>query len=109
MGIVEVSIAAGQEHRRGEEGYQRYSSAGIDAAGTHVVSHAGVVLLTETIAVVGLDTVLSGALAGWRPRLAVHDPPKVVLDLRGRVEDPEVPARVPRPVRCRAAMDSSGH
>lgn len=29
----------------------------------------------------------------------MHDPAKVVLDLRGRVEDPEVPARVPRPVR----------
>ncbi len=51
-----------------------YPSAGIDAAGTQVVSHAGAVLLTETIAVVGLDTALSGALAPWRPRLAVHDP-----------------------------------
>jgi hypothetical protein len=56
-------------------------SAGIDTAGTQVVSHAGAALSTETIAVVGLDTALSGALARWRPRLAVHDPAKVVLDL----------------------------
>src|SRR4051794_7183774 len=50
-------------------------------AGTQGVSHAGAVLLTETIAAVGLDTALSGGLARWRPRLAVHDPAKVVLDL----------------------------
>jgi hypothetical protein len=58
-----------------------YPSAGIDMAGTQVVSHAGAVLLTETIAAVGLDTALSGGLARWRRRLAVHDPAKVVLDL----------------------------
>lgn len=58
-----------------------YPSAGIDAAGTQVVSHAGVVLLTETIAVVGLDTVLSGALAvaaqvgGARPGQGRVGPP----------------------------------
>jgi hypothetical protein len=58
-----------------------YPSAGIDMTRTQVVSHAGAVLLTETIAAVSLDVVLSGALARWRPRLAVHDPAKVVLDL----------------------------
>jgi hypothetical protein len=39
------------------------------------------VLLTETITRVGLDRALSAALGRWRPRLAVHDPAKVLLDL----------------------------
>jgi hypothetical protein len=46
-----------------------------------VVSHAGGVLLTAAIARVGLDHVLSEALAAWRKPHAVHDPAKVVLDL----------------------------
>ena len=58
-----------------------YPSPDVDAAGTQVVSHAGAVLLTETISRVGLDQVLSAALAPWRPRLAVHDRAKVLLDL----------------------------
>jgi hypothetical protein len=44
------------------------------------VSQAGAVLLMETIAAVGLDTALSAGLTRWRPRLAVHDPAKVLLD-----------------------------
>jgi hypothetical protein len=47
-----------------------YPSAGIDAAGTQVVSHAGVLLLTETIAVLALTPFCPGALPdgapGWR-------------------------------------------
>ena len=39
------------------------------------------VLLTVTLATVGLDRVLSTALGPWRPRWAVHDPAKVLLDL----------------------------
>jgi hypothetical protein len=46
-----------------------------------VVSHAGTTLLVETITKVGLDRALSAALERWRPRLAVHDPAKVLLDL----------------------------
>jgi hypothetical protein len=37
--------------------------------------------LTETIARVELSQDSSAALASWRPRLAVHDPAKVLLDL----------------------------
>lgn len=58
-----------------------YPCPDIDTAATTVVSHAGTRLLTETIAKVGLDRVLSRALEPWRPRLAVHDPAKVLLDL----------------------------
>jgi hypothetical protein len=58
-----------------------YPCPDTDTAGTQVVSHAGTVLLTETITRAGLDHALSSALAPWRPRLAVHDPAKVLLDL----------------------------
>jgi Transposase DDE domain group 1 len=58
-----------------------YPRPDIDAAGTQVVSQAGTILLTETIAAAGLDRALSAALARWRPQLAVHDPGKVLLDL----------------------------
>jgi len=58
-----------------------YPCPDVDTAGTQVVSHAGTVLLTETIIRVGLDRALSSALTRWRPRLAVHDPAKVLLDL----------------------------
>ena len=58
-----------------------YPCPDLDASGQQVVSHAGAVLLTQTIATVGLDHALSAALTRWRPRLAVHDPAKVVLDL----------------------------
>jgi len=58
-----------------------YPSPDVDTAGTQVVSHAGAVLLTESIGRVGLDQALSTALASWRPRLATHDPAKVLLDL----------------------------
>lgn len=53
----------------------------VDTAGSKVVSQAGGLLLTETVRAVGLDRVLSAALAPWRPPNAVHDPAKVVLDL----------------------------
>lgn len=53
----------------------------VDTAASNVVSQAGAVLLTETARTVGLDQVLSAALAPWRPANAVHDPGKVVLDL----------------------------
>src|SRR4051794_41680086 len=46
-----------------------------------VVSHAGTLLLNETVAKVGLDRALSAVMKCWRPRLAVHDPAKVLLDL----------------------------
>jgi hypothetical protein len=52
-----------------------------DTAGQKVVSQAGGLLLTETVRAVGLDRELASALAPWRPRNAVHDPAKIVLDL----------------------------
>jgi hypothetical protein len=52
-----------------------------DTGGSMVVSHAGGLVLTETIRTVGLDGELSTALARWRLPLAVHDPGKVVADL----------------------------
>ena len=58
-----------------------YPCRAVDGAGTQVVSQAGAVLLTETVATVGLDRALSTALERWRPRWAVHDPAKVLLDL----------------------------
>jgi Transposase DDE domain group 1 len=58
-----------------------YPCPGVDGAGTQVVSQAGAVLLTVTLATVGLDRVLSTVLGPWRPRGAVHDPAKVLLDL----------------------------
>lgn len=58
-----------------------YPCPDIDTVATTVVSHAGTRLLTETIAKVGLDRALSRVLEPWRPRLAVHDPAKVLLDL----------------------------
>jgi hypothetical protein len=52
-----------------------------DAGGSMIVSQAGGLVLTETIAVVGLDRALSESLARWRLPLAIHDPGKVIADL----------------------------
>lgn len=46
-----------------------------------MVSHAGAVLLLDTILAAGLDGELSTALAPWRRPTSVHDPAKVLLDL----------------------------
>ena len=61
-----------------------YPRPDVDTTGSQVVSQAGAVLLTETVTAVGLDHALSTALARWRPRLAVHDPAKVLLISRSR-------------------------
>jgi DDE family transposase len=58
-----------------------YPRVRVDTAGVPAVGQAGGVLLTDTVAVAGLDMALSAALAPWRRPLAVHDPGKVVLDL----------------------------
>jgi len=42
---------------------------------------AGAVVLPETVRTVGLDRMLSAALAPWRKPLAVHDPAKIICDL----------------------------
>jgi hypothetical protein len=46
-----------------------------------VVSHAGAVLLVDTIGAAGLDRALSAALEPWRKPTAIHDPAKILLDL----------------------------
>lgn len=51
------------------------------AGGESLISMAGGVLLAETARGAGLDRALSAGLRRWRPKLAVHDPGKIVLDL----------------------------
>lgn|GEM_PF-5778127 len=58
-----------------------YPSLDLDGGGRGVVSHAGGILLTETVRVSGLDRELSGGLAPWRHPGAKHDPGKIVADL----------------------------
>jgi hypothetical protein len=49
--------------------------------GRGIVSHAGAVLLTETIRITGLGAVLAAALGRWKAPRAVHDPGKIIADL----------------------------
>ena len=58
-----------------------YPHVPVDAAGSGVGSHAGAVVLVETVRATGLDRELSEALQRWRRPGARHDPGKVVLDL----------------------------
>lgn len=58
-----------------------YPYAVVDATGTGVVSHAGGLLLTETIRAAGMDRLLAEALEQWHKPLAVHHPGKIVCDL----------------------------
>jgi hypothetical protein len=58
-----------------------YPCLSADTAGSHVVSQAGAVLLTEAVAAVGLDRQLSTVLSQWRAPNTVHDPAKVLTDL----------------------------
>jgi hypothetical protein len=58
-----------------------YPCVDLDTGGRGVVSHAGGVLLVETVRVSGLDRELSAALAPWKPPTARHDPAKILTDL----------------------------
>jgi hypothetical protein len=58
-----------------------YPRVRTDGAGSGVVSHAGAVLLVDTVRAAGLDRALSVALERWRRPTAVHDPAKILLDL----------------------------
>ena len=53
----------------------------VDTSATAAIGQAGGVLLTRTVTGTGLDRHLSAALAGWRKRLAIHDPGKIITDL----------------------------
>jgi Transposase DDE domain group 1 len=58
-----------------------YPGVRTDASGAGVVSHAGSVLLLDTIRASGLDQALSVAVEPWRRPTAVHDPAKILLDV----------------------------
>ncbi|MFJ8795995.1 IS1380 family transposase, partial [Streptomyces sp. NPDC102462] len=58
-----------------------YPRVRVEGGGSGAVSQAGAVLLVETVRKVGLDTVISAALAPWRKPRAVHEPGKVLLDV----------------------------
>ena len=53
----------------------------VSADGTGIVSHAGGVLLTQTLRASGLDAGLTAGLSRWRAARAVHDPGKIIADL----------------------------
>ena len=53
----------------------------VSADGRGVVSHAGGLLLTETLQATGLGSGLSQGLSRWRAPRAVHDPGKIIADL----------------------------
>ena len=58
-----------------------YPRVRVDGGGAGVVSHAGGVLLTDTIRVSGLDRLLSEVLEPWHKPLATHHLGKIVSDL----------------------------
>ncbi|WP_233507031.1 IS1380 family transposase [Spongiactinospora gelatinilytica] len=53
----------------------------VSADGRGLVSHAGGLLLSQTLRITGLDKTLSQQLERWRPGRAVHDPAKIITDL----------------------------
>ncbi len=53
----------------------------VSADGTGIVSQAGGLLLTRTLAVTGLDRGLMAGLERWRAPRAAHDPGKIIADL----------------------------
>jgi hypothetical protein len=53
----------------------------MSADGSVLISHAGALLLLETLRVTGLDQALSEQLQRWRPTRAIHDPGKIIADL----------------------------
>lgn len=58
-----------------------YPALAVDAAGQHLVSHAGTVLLLRAAETAGLAAALSSSLMPWRKPNAVHDPGKIIVDL----------------------------
>jgi hypothetical protein len=53
----------------------------VSVDGSGLISHAGGLLMLETLRITGLDQALSAQLQRWRPARAVHDPGKIVADL----------------------------
>lgn len=58
-----------------------YPRVHVEGDGRGVVSHAGAVLLVETVRKTGLDSAISTALAPWGKARAVQDPGKIRLDM----------------------------
>ena len=58
-----------------------YPGAEVDGEGVGTVAFAGGKLLLDTVRAVGLDRLLSKALAPWRRPMARHDPGKIICDL----------------------------
>ena len=58
-----------------------YPRTRVDIAEVPALSHAGAVLLTDTIHATGLASSLREALAPWTKPLAEHHAAKVLLDL----------------------------
>jgi hypothetical protein len=79
--LLKIKACRSKEHSSGEDTTGFYPRVQVDTAGTGVVSHAGGVPLTETVRTIGLDRLLSTALARWCKPLAVPHPGKVVCDL----------------------------
>jgi len=98
---AEVQLVSGECLVREATGL--YPRVHADTGGAGVVSHAGSVLLLDTIRAAGLDRGLSAALRPWRAPTAVHDPAKIDL-LRSRHPGPRTAgldpgARLRRPPR----------
>lgn len=53
----------------------------VSADGRGLVSHAGALLLIQTLRITGLDKALSQQLERWRLSRTVHDPAKILTDL----------------------------
>ncbi|GGT10493.1 IS1380 family transposase [Planobispora rosea] len=53
----------------------------VSADGSGLISHAGGLLLLETLRITGLGQALSRELQRWRPSRAQHDPGKIITDL----------------------------
>ena len=70
-----------RESRRSARKAGRARLPVVTAGAGKVVSSAGGVLLLQTARAAGVDMAMSKALAPWRPRLARHDPAKILLDL----------------------------
>ena len=58
-----------------------YPRPEVDGEGVGTVAFAGGKLLLDTVRAVGLDRLLSKALAPWRRPMARHDPGKIICDL----------------------------
>jgi hypothetical protein len=90
-----------------------YPRVRTDAAGSGVVSHAGAVLLLDTVRAAGLDRALSGALSPERHHRAnsrasaCRDGGMVVVGAADDVDGGEQPARTLTATTASAAVSSS--